>query len=301
MKIEQLLVQHFYNNREVTLQGMGTFTLSPDFVLPMETDKDVVMPENAISFTYNSKATEDEALINFIVHQTRKIKPLASADLDSYLMLGRQFLNIGKPFKIEGLGIIEKNQQGDYEFKQGHFANSKLEAALTELKEKAEDDISFAAIRNPSGIPGKNILLICASVVLLAIAGWAAWYFFNRKNERPPDVITEPQKPLPSSTLPKDTAKPVVTKTDTTVTVPSAANTTGGYTFKIVFRENLDKTSAISKMNDLVSRGHKVIMYTKDSIYYKLAEPFTRPISDTARIRDSLNRFFYNGRAHVEL
>jgi hypothetical protein len=301
MKIEQLLVQHFYNNREVTLQGMGTFTLSPDFVLPMETDKDVVMPENAISFTFNSKATEDEALINFIVHQTRKIKPLASADLDSYLMLGRQFLNIGKPFKIEGLGIIEKNQQGDYEFKQGHFANSKLEAALTELKEKAEDDISFAAKRNPSGIPGKNILLIIACIVVLAIAGWAAWHFFTRKKEMPRDVITQPQKPLPSSNLSKDTSKPVAPKTDTTVKLPSVVNTTDGYTFKIVFRENLDKASAISKMNDLVFRGHKVIMYTKDSIYYKLAEPFTRPISDTARIRDSLNRFFYSGRAHVEL
>ena len=81
MKIEQLLVQHFYNSGEVTLQGMGTFTLSPDFVAPKENDKDALIPDNAISFKYNPRATEDDDLINFIVQQTRKMKALAAADL----------------------------------------------------------------------------------------------------------------------------------------------------------------------------------------------------------------------------
>ena len=181
MKIEQLLVQHFYNTREITLQGMGTFELSPDFVLPMENDKDVVMPENAIRFHYNPKATEDDALIDFIVQQTRKIKPLASADLDSYLVLGKQFLNIGKPFKIEGIGILEKNMAGEFEFKQGHYSSSKMEAAPVTLKEKSEEDISFAATKpRPEG-RGKKALLIVVSVLLLALIGWGAWYFLNRK------------------------------------------------------------------------------------------------------------------------
>ena len=70
MKIEQLLVQHFYNNREVTLQGMGTFTLSADFVMPKENDKDAEIPENAISFQYNAKAVADDGLIDYIVQQT---------------------------------------------------------------------------------------------------------------------------------------------------------------------------------------------------------------------------------------
>ncbi len=87
MKIEQLLVQHFYNAREVTLQGMGTFTLSPDFVMPKENDKDADIPDNAISFTYNARATEDDALIGFIVEQTRKMRSLAAADLDSSILV----------------------------------------------------------------------------------------------------------------------------------------------------------------------------------------------------------------------
>jgi hypothetical protein len=42
-------------------------------------------------------------------------------------------------------------------------------------------------------------------------------------------------------------------------------------------------------------------MYTADSVTYKLAEPFNLPLSDTAKIKDSLNRFYYLGKAKVEL
>ncbi len=301
MKIEQLLVQHFYNNREITLQGMGTFTLSPEFMLPMENDKEVVMPENVISFHYNPKATEDESLIDFIVQQTRKIKPLASADLDSYLVLGKQFLNIGKPFKIDGVGVLEKNQTGEYEFKQGHYANSKLEAAPALLKEKAEDDdISFAAIRPSSGGNGKKILLIIASVIVLVLIAWAVWHFLLRKK----DTGTVTDNPVEQTTtppvVPVDTAKPVEPKKDTVALQPVAPKS-DNYTFKVVFKETIDKAMAIAKMKDLIARGHMVIMYTKDSVYYKLAEPFKRPLSDTARVRDSLNKYYYKDKAYIEL
>ena len=83
--------QHFYSAKQVTLQGIGTFNLSPDFVMPSENDKDLSIPTDAISFQYNQKATEDDALITYIVQQTRKIKPLASSDLDSYIMLANHF------------------------------------------------------------------------------------------------------------------------------------------------------------------------------------------------------------------
>jgi hypothetical protein len=304
MKIEQLLVQHFYNNRVITLQGMGTFTLSPDFVLPMENDKEVAMPENAISFHYNPKATEDDALINFIVQQTRKIKPLASADLDSYLVLGKQFLNIGKPFKIEGVGILEKNQQGDYEFMQGHYANSKLEAAPAALKEKTEDeDISFAAIRHRSRGGGKKILLICASIVVLALIGWAAWHFLHREKTTDTENVSKNDSVQTTApvTTPPDTSRLVIPKKDSILQQPVAPPTNEDYTFKVVFKETIDKAAAIAKMKDLTARGHKVMMYTKDSVYYKLAEPFKLPLFDTTRIKDSLNKYYYKDKAYIEL
>ncbi|MBK6635079.1 MAG: hypothetical protein IPG38_12895 [Chitinophagaceae bacterium] len=52
MKIEQLLVQHFYNSKEVTLQGMGTFTLSGDFVMPKKMKKMLKYP--SMPFPFNT-------------------------------------------------------------------------------------------------------------------------------------------------------------------------------------------------------------------------------------------------------
>ena len=300
MKIEQLLVQHFYNAKEVTLQGMGTFTLSPDFVMPMESDKDSEIPDNAISFQYNSRATEDDALINYIVQQTRKMKALAAADLDSYLVLGKQFLNIGKPFKIEGLGLLLKNQQGEYEFTQGHSFNSKSEAIPTAVKEKHEDeDISFAS-ESKSSFNGKKSLMIAAIIIGLGMTGAAAWYFFM-KDAKPAEKIVseEPVKPdtnkivalsIPDSSLIKKDSVTAITQTP--VNAPS-----DGYTFKVVFRI-LSKAGAIKKMNEL--NKPYVIMYTSDSLHYKLAEKYTLPLSDTTRIKDSL-RVFYDFRTFIEL
>lgn len=303
MKIEQLLVQHFYNSREIALQGLGTFKLSPDFVLPSESDKEVVMPEHAISFQYNTKATEDDALINFIVQQTRKIKPLASADLDSYLVLGKQFLNIGKPFTIEGLGTLEKSQQGDYEFKQGHYANVKLEAAPAALKEKADgDDISFAAIRHRSGGNRKGLWIVLA-LVMLALIGLGSWYLLHKKKNADvePPATNNTEQAVPGVIMPTDTTQLALAKKDSIPPPPVPKAPNDEYTFKVVFKETIDKEAAILKMKELTARKHLVIMYTKDSVYYKLAEPFKRPLSDTTRVRDSLNKFFYKDKAHIEL
>jgi len=296
MKIEQLLVQHFYNHREVTLQGMGSFTLSPDYVLPKENDKDAEIPDNAISFQYNAKATQDEELINYIVQQTRKMKSLAAADLDSYLVLGKQFLNIGKPFKIEGMGMLVKTQQGQLEFTKGHSYHAKTETASTTVKEKTVNpEISFASETKKTEGSNKKGLLIAGAIILLGLVGTTAWYFLSKKNGTTNDTSSA------VTTVDADTTKANVPKVDT-IAVKSivAAPGNDGYTFKVVFLKTTDSAAAVARMNVLTARNHKVIMYKKDSVTYALAEPFTLPLSDTTYIKDSLNRFYYLGKAMIE-
>ena len=294
MKIEQLLVQHFYNTGEVTLQGMGTFKLSPDFVAPKENDKDAQIPDNAISFQYNARATEDEALINFIVQQTRKMKALAAADLDSYLVLGKQFLNIGKPFKFEGMGMLVKTQQGDLEFTKGNSFHTKMEISPAALKEKTENpEISFASESKPAA-GNKKGLLVAALLIGLGLIGTTAWYFLMKKNNTENIAVTPAIK--------TDTAKNVIVKRDTVALTATKQTVAGdGYSFKVVFMQTADSAAAVSRMNALTKRGHKIIMYSKDSLFYRLAEPFTRSLADTTHIKDSLNRYYYSGRAFIEL
>lgn len=299
MKIEQLLVQHFYNHREVTLQGMGTFTLSPDFVLPKENDKDAELPDNAISFQYNARATQDDELISYIVQQTRKMKSLAAADLDSYLVLGKQFLNIGKPFKIEGMGMLVKNQQGELEFTKGGAFHARMETphAAAAKEKTVNPEISFASESKKTEGGNKKILLVAGAVVLLGLVGTTAWYFLSRKNNTVNDTAAN------VTTMPQDTAKSTVTKPDTAATKPpvTAIPANYGYTFKVVFLKTSDSAAAVSRMNVLTARHHTVIMYKKDSVTFALAEPFKLPLSDTAHVKDSLNRYYYLGKAVIEI
>lgn len=298
MKIEQLLVQHFYNHREVTLQGMGTFTLSPDFVMPKENDKDAEIPDNAISFQYNARATQDDELISYIVQQTRKMKSLAAADLDSYLVLGKQFLNIGKPFKIDGMGMLVKNQQGELEFTKGGAFNARTETQqAVAAKEKAVNpEISFASETRKKEGTNKKALVVASTLILLALAGTTAWYFLSSKNSNTKDTVAT------ATTVQPDTVKATVTIPDTTVVKPAVTPKPAGdgYTFKVLFFKTADSAVAVARMNVLTARHHTVIMYKKDSVTFALAEPFKLPLSDTAHVKDSLNRFYYLGKAVIE-
>jgi hypothetical protein len=314
MKMEYLLAQHFYNTRQLTLQGIGTFTLSPDFVAPQEKDKDLSMPANAIGFTFNPKATEDPALIDYIVQQTRKIKPLASSDLESYLMLGSQFLNIGKPFKIEGIGVLEKNQLGEYQFiQQGHFTNAKVEDAPVVLKEKIDDNVSFSS-EDKAGSTGngKKVATILAGIAVLGAIIFAAYYFLNKKETAdtnsgnasftPPVIVADTTK-KDSSAIMKDTNTVSGIKPDSISAAPATTTpvATGAYNFKVVIKSYPSLLLAQKSYSRLTSYGHKLLLYTTDSVNYKVAMPFSLPLSDTAYARDSIRKRLFGGNPYIEL
>jgi hypothetical protein len=222
-------------------------------------------------------------------------------------MLASQFLNIGKPMMIEGIGMLEKSQTGEYYFSPGEFVNTKVEDATVQLKEKSREDISFANEAKPSAGNNKKIGAVIAAIVLLGIIGWAAWYFLTKKKTSG-SVTENTTEQTPITTVPqadsinKDINATISKRPDSiAIQQPVTNNPVNGYTFKIVFKETSNKAAAIDKMNSMILRGHKVIMYTTDSVTYKLAEPFTLPLSDTTKIKDSLNTYYYVGKAKVEL
>ena len=298
MKVEQLIVQYLYNNKKVTLQDIGFFTISPDSLVPSDNEKETALPPGAILFEYNTKAPPDEGLIDFVVQHSRKIKPLAASDLESYSILSKQFLNIGKPLIIEGLGTLVKNQQGIYEFTQGHIINARLEAAPAQLKEKLNEEIVFTTpYREPASKKGWVIALIGLFVV---ITGLALFYFLRNPNkdntlervDTLQDTVVVAKPVLPSAV---DTAKKTVANTTNTTVVKN-----DGYSFKVVIKIYPTKQAAQRAYIRLTSFGHILIMSAVDSTRYKLAIPFKTPLSDTLRAKDSLSIFFQS-KAYIDL
>ena len=293
MKIEQLIVQHLYSHKQVTLQGIGTIFLNPAITLPTEGDKDFLLPENAFSFEFNLKSTEDDALINYIVEHTRKIKPLASADLESYLILSKQFLNIGKPIVIEGVGTIQKSQQGNYEFHQGVFISPRIDDIPRQLREKREESVSFESEKRPNN--NRRNLLTVAAVAVTALIALAIFYFVsNSNNSEPAQQAEQPIFPIP----PVDTPK---IKTDSLNTMaPVAPVVKDSNNFRIIIKEFQTAIAAQKAFDKLTTYGHKLELIKVDSALYKIAMPFKTPLSDTLRAKDSLKRFF-NGNPYVQL
>jgi len=305
VKIEQALVLYLLKYKEISLQGIGTFKINSSIPDTSDSDKVVVIPAEAISFEYNPKIKEDDVLIDFIVQNTKKIKPLASADLDSFLTLGRQFLNIGKPFTIQNLGTLEKLKSGELDFKPGPLVQ-KVEVPKPKIEdegaEKHEENLFNDYQKDTRSNNGRSLLFV-GILVLLGIAAWAIWRYGFKKEE--PETAPTSEAIIPvkdtvdaAAKLRADSLAKAARLTDSLKNVQK--NPADSFTFKIVLKVTTDKDVALARLEKLKSYGRKVIMYTQDSVTYKVAEPFTLPLADTTRVLDSLNKYYYRGRARLE-
>ena len=292
MKIEHIIAQYLYKNKKLTLQDIGSFYLSPNIVLPGENDKDAVLPDNAITFEYNMKAVQDEGLIDFIVQQTRKIKPLATSDLESFTILGRQFMNIGKPLPIEGLGILQKNQTGEYEFIQGHTIHSKAEPAPVVLREKNKEEIVFAT--PPRKAQNTTTVVVAVTLFLLLAAAAAFYLVFKNNKEQKARKVDLPV--LTDSIRKPDTvvAQPV---TQSQPVTPPRTDSSG---FRVIIRNYSTPETAQKTFDKFTTYGHKLVQTSTDSVTFKIGMEFKRPLTDTAVVKDSLSRLF-GGQPSIEL
>jgi hypothetical protein len=307
MKMEQLIVQYLYSNKKVTLQDIGTFIISSDINIPVDSEKDTVLPENAIEFKYDPKAGVDDGLIDYIVANSRKIKPLATSDLESFISLNKQFLNIGKPLVMEGLGTLHKTQIGDYAFSQAGISHVMLQDTPKIVTEKTIEKVSFATPpkEKSGGINKMAIVAVLGFIVLGAIA-LLAYYFINKNNADTNNGNAE------ISTQAKDTTTNSASTNTTTMDTSAAkkikdslaairpVNTSDTNSFYIVIKEFTDLALAQKRYSILTNYGNKLVLTTKDSITYKLRMPFKKPLTDTLRVKDSIGIFF-QAKTYVEL
>jgi hypothetical protein len=307
MKMEQLIVQYLYSNKKVTLQDIGSFTISADINIPIDSEKDTILPENAIEFNYDPKAGVDDGLIDYIVANSRKIKPLATSDLESFISLNKQFLNIGKPLVMEGLGTLHKTQTGGYAFTQANTSHVLIQDTPKIVTEKTIEKVSFATPpKEKSGAINKMAILGILGFIVLGGLCLLAYYFINKKNNDTTNENVEISSATkdttnntPSNTNEfTDTSSPK--KLKDSLAILRSVNTNDSNNFYIVIKEFTDLALAQKRYTVLTSYGNKLVLTTKDSLTYKLRMPFKKPLSDTLRVKDSIGIFF-QAKTYVEL
>lgn len=290
MKTEHLIVQYLYSNKKVALQDIGTFTVSPDISIDPESDKDFALPPDAIRFEYDPKTEPDEGLIQYITDHSRKMKALASSDLESFIILNKQFLNIGKPLVLEGLGTLQKTQIGEYAFSQAGTSHVIREERTKQITEKEKEKISFITPpKDKSNGGGKSALGILMLVLVLG-AAFAAYYFYNKNKENnSPEISEQPNTETADSSATKRTADSAARKA---ISDPNS--------FYIVLNEYPNIAAAEKRVKVLSTYGHNVSIHTNDSATYKVRMPFVTPLSDTLRARDSISKLL-SPKAYTEL
>ena len=295
MKIPQLLVQYLYQNRKMALPGLGIFTLDKSVVLPEEDDRALLSMPNAVQFQNANIPSADKELISYICANTGKIRPLAISDLDSYLHLGTEMLNIGKPFHLEGIGTITKNKSGKFDFTPGEYSLIKEPSDSPESGKKKTILRDRKPLNAPSIISKRNLIKILAPVIALIIVGWGGWVMYKKNN---PSVM-EKSAEINSGSVGQQVADSVgasSAKKDSLKLAhadslhPMVTNGQKPANYKFIILSTTNKPHALRRYNQLMSFDLKVYLYQKDSSYFKVYFQFPALASDTSRIKDSLKR-----------
>ena len=285
MKISPLLAQFLINNKQLSLAGLGRFTLSDS---------------GEINFQHDAYVKEDAELVKFIAENTGKMKSLVASDLDSNLELARQFLNIGKPYLFEGIGTLTKNKFGTIEFIQGNYLQEKNKENTGDGRDKTSttensftDYEEMFSPKKPGTPATKRIVTWLIAIAGLSLAVFGGYIVYTKtKNKKEPVVIKEDIQPA----ITNDT---LTQKVDSITPITKPVDTSGIYRFVI---EKAARQRAFFRYNHLRENLIDVKMDTKDSVLFNLYFLLPSTPADTAKKRDSLQRLYSTrGKTVVEL
>lgn len=295
MKFDNHLASYLYQIKSLTLEGIGTFTLDDKVRVPNEQEKEVYFPIEGLAFTYNPKTNTDENIIFFLVKKLGKIEPLIRSDLEYYLSHIKQFLNIGNPYTIEGIGTLNKNNQGIYEFTPGNFLPAKEE--LHPKRQNADHNYPVRS-QNPAG---RTFIIILLVIISLAAVGAIGWGIFNYiEKPRPLAETSQPQGYIDTIPQKKDTSttgrniQPLTS--DPVETANPITNVNNLTDYKMIFEITKSKeraNSRIKQLNSLHSNAQYDSIPINDSVaFYRLFLEMKINAADSIHIKDSLNTFF---------
>ena len=296
LKLAPLLARYLYTHHRMDLPGLGTFRIDPQ---TNNTEDSTTL--EGVSFENNPGIKQSPELVQFISAEAGKMKALAAADLASHLELAHQFLNIGKPFMLEGIGSLVKQRNGEYIFAPGpvlpEMVQKKENPQSTGLSDDPDADykkIFYGKRVKATGTPALTFLLAAFGI---AVAVWGGYSIYkkNQRNKISPETEVAQEEPtVENEVIFSSTTAPVV---DTVQQVKINQSPTEQDRKFILETANAQR--AFARYNKLKSFQWNIQMETSDSLMYKLYVMIPAVDIDTTRILDSLTRM--NGkRVHME-
>lgn len=292
MKIAHFLYQYLIQNGELDFPTIGKFTLGQE-------RGDVNQREITFSRQDISKKFSPH-FIDFIAKQTGKIPPLANSDAQSLLDDMHQFLNIGNPYYLEGIGTIYRNWAHEYEFTPDYEKRIEKPKAtiikdvksnsVKESHTSIDDD--FYGQKPKTEVHWQRILSLVLLIILIGVGIWGAITLFKKYKKdkiEASNPVPIPQPKDEQATVVKDTITAQQGDTSLNKTRPDLSANVPETGIKYVL-EIADSLRAVTRTAKLKSYGWDVKVQQNQAGQYVLYVNINRPVTDSTRIVDSLAR-----------
>jgi nucleoid DNA-binding protein len=287
---DSLIRDYLYENKQISFEKIGNITLD---------DKNASV-ENpplpaSIHFQFNKRAETSPELAVFIAAKTGKNKVLIASDLESFVELMRQFMNIGKPYEMDGVGIFKISRTGEYEFAAFDQSNKKEESKSSQRQKQRERERNDSPL-SPKKTSNKNALMLFALVIVLGVLGVVGWgtykLFIENKNSTAVNTDTALQSNIAAPLVP-DTTKTGISSDTLFIKDSSASTAADSAQYKFIYETTSSALRAYERVKTLRAWGHpsEVDSVKRDSSSsYILFFRYKLSVADTASMKDSIQK-----------
>ncbi|MBG9378190.1 hypothetical protein I5907_18270 [Panacibacter sp. DH6] len=277
---DTLIRDYIYEHRQVSFEKVG------ELVMEGHSPADPA----SFKFTYNKRAATTPELIVYIAEKTGKNKALIASDIESFVELMRQFMNIGKPYELEGVGMFKLGSSGTYEFAPFDPSHRKEEPRKQKMKQEAPLMVKKSS--------NKGVLTFIALLIVLGVlgvVGWGTYKLFLEKstaNAEPSAAVEDTAAQVIQTPVVHDSAtvvKDSVSRPDSAV----IAATGDSAFYKFVHETTTSAARAYQRTNALKAFKHPSFVDStkKDTVtYYTLYLRYKLKTADTTVMRDSLQK-----------
>jgi hypothetical protein len=290
MKIEALLLKYLSEKKSLSLQYIGYFELTHEIQVDSTQNNEIDL-DGMVQFKFDHKAKEDQEFIRYIMEQSKKIYPLAQSDLESYAILAKQFLNLGKPVILHGIGRLIKKQDETYVLLPvgtNPMLHDEMIISQPDVADQKEglhaQKIDFSS---PSKAGNKNNKLwpILILTGLIAISIITVFYFSQKEAE--PKQATDTNTSINTNT---DTNKSNINQIDSATLLKKI----NAYRLSMGEYPNMKKAEKMKHLLDSTTFSNSLEIISTDSFHYRLELLVHTSISDSAKLRDSIQHIFGN-------
>lgn len=288
MKIEALLIRFLSEKKSLSLQYIGHFELTNAEPVDSSQNNEIDL-DGKVQFKYDPKAKEDQDFIRYIMAQSKKIYPLAQSDLESYAILAKQFLNLGKPVILHGIGRLIKKQDETYVLLPAGTNPMLHDEMIINQSDIADQKEGLHAQKidfsSPSKAGAKNNKLWPILILTGLIAASIITIFYFSQKDAEPKIATDPNSSINTIT---DTIQSNMNQIDS-ATLSKKIN---DYRLSLGEYPNMKQAEKMKRILDTTTFSKSIEIIATDSSHYRLELLVHTSMTDSAKLRDSIQHIF---------